>query len=90
MPFPIGVATWALRYRQDFFSDDVELFHNHSITSNISGRTNTSYKTSTGLSYEITDLLTTSLSLDFDYETDPVDAAENEDIALLFGLGLEF
>ena len=85
-----AVATWALRYRQDFFSDDVELFHNHSITSNVSGRTNTSYKTSTGLSYEITDLLTTSLSLDVDYETDPVDGAENEDIALLFGLGLEF
>jgi len=85
-----AVATWTLRYRQDFFSDDVELFHNHSITANVSGRTNTSYKTSTGLSYEITDLLTTSLSLDFDYETAPVDAAEHEDIALLFGLGLEF
>jgi hypothetical protein len=68
----------------------MNLFHNHTITANITGRTNTSYKTSTGLSYEISDLLTTSVSLDFDYETDPVDVAENEDIALLFGLGLEF
>lgn len=85
-----AVLTWALRYRQDFFSDDVELFHNHTITNNVSGRTNTSYRTSTGVGYEITDLLTTSLSLDFDYETDPVDVAENENIALLFGLGLEF
>ena len=85
-----SVMTWTLRYRQDFFSDDVGLFHNQTITSNIDGRTNTSYKTTTGLSYEITDLLTTSLSLDFNYETDPVDLAENEDIALLFGLALEF
>ena len=85
-----AVMTWVLRYRQDFFSENVELFHNQTITSNITGRTNTSYKTTTGLSYEITDLLVSSLSLDFNYETDPVDIAENEDIALLFGLGLEF
>lgn len=91
-----AVMTWALRYRQDFFSDDVELFHRHTITSNISGRTNTSYKSSTGLGYEITDLLSARISIDFDYETnparlsDPVRLAENEDIALLFSLVAEF
>ena len=85
-----AVLTWTLRYRQDFFSDDVELFHNHTITSNVSGRTNTSYKTSTGLSYEITDLLSANITLDFDYETHPADSAENEDMVLLFGLGAEF
>ena len=85
-----SVGTWALRYRQDFFADNLELYHNHSITANISGRTNTSYKTTTGLRFEITDLLYATLSLDYNYETDPVDTAENEDIALLVGLGLEF
>jgi putative salt-induced outer membrane protein YdiY len=85
-----AVLTWSLRYRQDFFSDDLELYHNHSITSNIGGRANTSYITTTGLRYEITDLLYANLSVDFDYETDPVDVAENEDVALLVGLGLEF
>lgn len=85
-----GVLTWSLRYRQDFFSDDLELYHNNSFTSNVSGRTNTSYKTTTGLRYEITDLLFANLSVDFDYETDPVDVAENEDVALLVGVGLEF
>jgi putative salt-induced outer membrane protein YdiY len=85
-----SVATWTLRYRQDFFSDDVELFHNQTITSNLTGRTNTSYRTSTGLAYEISDLLTTNITLNYDYETEPVDLAKNEDIALLFGLALEF
>jgi putative salt-induced outer membrane protein YdiY len=85
-----AVATWSLRYRQDFFSDDLELYHNDTITYNISGRTNTSYKTTTGLRYEITDLLYANLSVDFDYETDPVEAVENEDIALLVGVGVEF
>ena len=85
-----GVLIWSLRYRQDFFSDDLELYHNNSIAHNFSGRTNTSYKTTTGLRYEITDLLYANLSLDYDYETDPVDLAVNEDVALLIGLGAEF
>ncbi len=85
-----AVLVWNLRFSQDFFGDDLELFHNHTITPNVSGRTNTSYRTSTSLAYEITDLLYANISLDFDYETDPVDTAENEDIAILFGLGLEF
>ncbi len=85
-----GVLTWSLCYRQDFFSDDLELYHNDTITYSVSDRINTSYKTTTGLRYEITDLLYANLSVDFDYETDPVDFAENEDVALSVGLGLEF
>jgi hypothetical protein len=84
------VATWALRYEQDVFRGDMEIFHNHSITSNIEGRTNTSYKTSTGLRYEITDLLYANVTLNYNYETDPIDAIENEDITFLIGLGAEF
>ncbi len=84
------VLTWALRYRQDFFGDNLELYHNHSITENVSGRTNTSVKTTTGLRYEITDLLYANLSVDYDYESNPADVAENEDIRMLIGLGAEF
>jgi len=86
-----AVATWTLRYRQDFLNNDVDLFHNHTITSNINGRTNTSFRTSTGFSYEITDLLSATISLDFNYETHPVDdLTENEDLAFLLGIGAEF
>lgn len=84
-----SAGLWALRYRQDFFSEDLELFHNHTITRYLSGRDNTIYKTSTGLRYEITDLLYANVSLDYDYETQPVDTAVSEDIALLFGVGVE-
>ena len=85
-----SVATWTLRYRQDFIGDDLELFHNHSITHNVSGRTNTSYKTSTGFRFELTDLLYANVSLDYDLETEPVDVAENEDITFVLGIGAEF
>jgi putative salt-induced outer membrane protein YdiY len=85
-----SVATWTLRYRQRFLNNDFELFHNHTITENLGGRTNTSYKTSTGVRYEITDLLYASLSFDYDYETDPVQDVESEDSTLLVGIGAEF
>ena len=84
------VATWTLRYRDRLLGDDLELFHNHTITQNLSGRDNTSYKTSTGLRFEITDLLYANITLDYDVETDPVDLAEKEDATLVFGIGAEF
>jgi putative salt-induced outer membrane protein YdiY len=86
-----SVATWVLRYNQDFLSDDLTLYHNHSIIPTLNGRTNTSYRTSTGLRFEITDLLYANISLDYDYETVPADTdTRSEDLVLLFGLGLEF
>ena len=85
-----SVATWALRYQQDVFNGDMEIFHDHSITSAIDGRQNTSIKTSTGLRYEITDLLYANVTLNYNYETDPGVDIKNEDVAFLIGLGAEF
>jgi len=85
-----GVAIWQLRYRQDLFTDDLELFHDHSINLYISGRNNTVLKTSTGARYEITDLLYANVSLDYDYESEPAGTAENDDLRLVVGLGVEF
>jgi putative salt-induced outer membrane protein YdiY len=85
-----SVAIWALRFRQDFFGDDFSFIHDHSITHNLSGRTNTAYKTSTGFMYEITDLLYANATLNYDYETEPVPPAGSESSSLVFGFGLEF
>ena len=85
-----SVASWGLDYRQDFFGDDVGVFHRQSIVANLSGRSNTSYKTTTGFGYEITDLFSATISLDYNYETDPAEGAKNEDVAFLLGLAAEF
>ena len=85
-----SVGVWSLRYSQDFMSGDLELFHNHSVTENLSGRDNTSIKTSTGVRFEITDLLYANATFNWDYESDPADLAEKEDVTLLLGVGLEF
>lgn len=85
-----SIATWTLRYRDKLLGEDLQLFHNQTITHNLSGRDNTSYKTSTGLRFKVTDILYANVSLDYDYETDPADLAENDDTTLVFGLGAQF
>jgi len=85
-----SVATWTLRYRQGFLNNDFELIHDHTITHNLGGRTNTSYKTTTGVRYEITDLLYVNFTFDYDYETDPAPGVGSEDATLLVGIGAEF
>lgn len=85
-----SVVSWALRYRQDLFSEDLEIYHNNSIVYYVDGRDNTILKTTTGLRYEITDLLYANFSVDFDYETEPAATATSEDVAVLFGFGVEF
>jgi hypothetical protein len=84
------VGIWALRYRQKFLKD-LEFYHDDSINYYITGRTNTVFKTVTGLRYEITDRLYANTSLDYDYETEPAGTGvDNEDLTWVFGLGLEF
>ncbi|MDJ0926586.1 MAG: DUF481 domain-containing protein [Gammaproteobacteria bacterium] len=85
-----SVAIWNFRFEYELFNRDLETYHNHTFYTTLSGRTNTVLKTSTGLAYEISDLLYTTISVDYDYESDPADFAENDDLALLLGLGLEF
>jgi len=92
-----SVAVWTLRFRYDLLDDDLELYHNDSIVYNIDGRDNTSIKTTTGFRYEITDLFYFNTSLDYDYESEPLQGdlccevpVENDDLTLIMGLGLEF
>jgi len=82
-------AFYALRFRQDLLRDDLELFHDHSLTTTLTGRSNTILKTATGFRFKITDLLYWNVSLDYDYETHPAGAAEHEDLSLVTGLGFE-
>jgi putative salt-induced outer membrane protein YdiY len=84
------VAAWLLRFRHEFFSDDFEVFHNHSIVETIDGRDNTIIKTTTGFRYEITDLLYMNVSLDWDHESQPAGVAEKTDTTFVIGAGLEF
>ena len=47
-------------------------------------------KTSTGVRYEITDLLYMNMSIDWDHESEPAGDAEQTDTTFVIGAGLEF
>jgi len=85
-----SIAFWILRFSYDFRGGDLNLFHNHRIDTTLNGRRNSVVKTSTGVRFEITDLLYANLEFVYDYETNPASAAQKNDTSILAGIGLEF
>jgi putative salt-induced outer membrane protein YdiY len=85
-----SIAFWALRFSYDFRGGDLNLFHNHRIDTTLNGRRNSVVKTSTGVRFEITDLMYANLQFVYDYETNPASAAQKQDTSVLAGIGLEF
>jgi len=85
-----AVAAMILRFNYKFSEPDLQLYLDNTTTKAFYGRKNAVTQFVTGLRYELTDLLYTNLELALDYESQPVDGAENEDLAILFGFGLEF
>jgi len=85
-----AVALWRLIYEHDFLGGDLSFFHNDTISYQLYDVNNTILKTNTGFRYDIIDDIYASLSLRYDYETDPAADAENSDTTLVIGVGAEF
>ncbi len=85
-----SIAYWSLRFSYDFRGGDLNLFHNQRLDTTLSGRRNSVVKTSTGVRFEITDLMYANLQFVYDYETNPASAAQKKDTSVLAGIGLEF
>lgn len=84
------VAAFIFRFSWDFGSPDLEFYANSNTTQSFYGRKNISTQWITGARYEITDLLYLNMEFDYSRESKPLEGAEPEDIALLFGFGMEF
>ena len=85
-----AVAIWRLIYEHDFLGGDLSFFHNDNIAYQLYDVNNTIFKSNTGFRFDIIDDVYASLSLRYDYETDPAIGAENEDTTLVIGVGSEF
>jgi len=85
-----GVALGVLLFRYDLGKPDLELYANNTTTKALYGQKNLVTQAIAGIRFEITDLLYANFELNFDYETEPADDADNEDVTILFGLGVEF
>ena len=83
------ILGWYLRFSYRLIKD-LTIFHNHSYSSNVSGRRNNVFQSQTGVRYEITDLLYANFQFDFDNESNPAPGSKDTDTTTLLGLGLEF
>jgi hypothetical protein len=84
-----SVGLWNLRYTQTFF-DGMDFFHTQNFTRQLYGEDNTIFKTNIGVRFDIYDGMYASISLRYDYETEPAAGASNDDSTLAMGIGYSF
>jgi len=77
------------RYEQRFLDDDLVVFQQTDYQSVITGRKTKILNTSTGIRWELPRDVYVNLQVDYDYETNPADGRENEDITYIVGVGIE-
>jgi putative salt-induced outer membrane protein YdiY len=77
------------RYEQRFLNDDLVLFQQTDIQGVVSGRDNSILNTSTGLRWDLPRDIYVNLQVDFDYESNPAEGRQKEDITYLVGVGME-
>ncbi len=84
-----AVGLWHLRYEQTLWGG-VDFFHNQNFTWQFYGVDNAIYKTNTGFRVDLLDDLYASVSLRYDYESEPAESASKDDSTLQLGLGYSF
>lgn len=78
------------RYEQLFWNDDLVLFQQTDLQRVVSGRANKILSTSTGARLDLPRDIYVNLQVDFDYESNPADGRQKEDVTYLVGVGMEF
>ena len=85
-----AVGLWKLIYEQKLREGDIAFFHNHNLNYQFYGDNNAIFKSNTGFRYDILANVYTSVSLRYDYETEPAPGARNYDTTLAIGVGAQF
>lgn len=85
-----AVGQWKLVYEHKLRQGALAFFHNHNIDYLLYGDNNAIFKSNTGFRYDILGSLYTSVSLRYDYETEPAADSESYDTTLAVGIGAEF
>lgn len=83
------VGLWDLRYEHRLYTG-VDFFHNHHITQQFYGEDNLIFKSNTGIRLDLVKDLYASVSLRYDYETEPAPGRSKDDSTLAVGVGYAF
>jgi hypothetical protein len=81
---------WNMIYEHNFRDGSLTFFHNNNINYQFYGDNNLILKTNTGFRFDIYKDIYTSLSLRYDYETEPAADTESYDTTLAIGVGATF
>ena len=81
---------WKLEFSYDLLAGEMELFHNHNIYRNLSGRKNAVLNSQTGIRYALLHNLNLIVQANYDYDTEPAGGADSKDLVIMVGAGLKF
>lgn len=84
-----AVGLWNLSYTHKLWSG-VNFFHDHHITQQFYGLDNLIFKSNTGVRMDLVENLYGTVSLRYDYETEPAAGASKDDSTLAVGIGYSF
>ena len=79
---------WGLEWNHFLWSKTTELFYNQSVLFVFGDAENTIYTGSTGVRFNLTDMLTANLRVDVANESDPPPDREKTDVTYVIGIGL--
>jgi putative salt-induced outer membrane protein YdiY len=79
---------WGVSWNRFFLSKRAEAFYEHSLLHIFADTQNTVYNGSTGVRFNLTDMLTANLRVDVAHETDPAPDREKTDVTYVIGVGL--
>ena len=85
-----AVGLWKLVYEHKLRQDALAFFHNHNIDYHFYGDNNATFKSNTGFRWDVIGSVYTSVSLRYDYQTEPAPGSESYDTTLAVGIGAEF
>ena len=83
-----SLVDWRLHYAQQILDGALEVFHKHQIYRNLQGRRNTVFNSQSGVRYELNDYLYVNVQLNYDYDTEPAQDTDAEDVTFLVGAGV--
>lgn len=79
---------WGLGWNRFFMAKKAELFYQHSVLFIFSDEENTVYNGSTGVRFNLTDMLTANLRVDIAHQTEPAPDRKKTDLTYVIGIGL--
>jgi putative salt-induced outer membrane protein YdiY len=82
-------ALWMLDFIQDLYTDDVQFYHEHRASAGLSEK-GVLVLTTTGLKFDLISDLKLLLEVQFDWNSEPSDGADETDQRYLVKLGYEF